>query len=420
MLPKGYSPELKGIIASMLVRDKNLRPTCENILGNKHIVLYLSKKLAGMSNSSIRPIAPVNNSLITKKSIVKPEIYEAPKRDEYVPFSKDKYIPTTHKKEIYSPSIPRKSEYAAPKVELYPHHFPKKKYEGEYVAQKDTHKEDEYIGSYKREEFTGVEKKGYNDYKYGAYNKNEPKYGVYKLNDKYGGYPNKNRYGVYQKKDPEDKYTTMADVTKRREEFKPLKERYVPYGESKHYDFGVKKEKEVSYDFDKLKEGKTYNNPKKEIDKYQLQVDEYNKFLEEVKSSKENKELSAKKEPVQDKDITPAKKANILDDLKDIELENLEKLNIVDEYINKSKSIYNNPSYEDLINKESYEKYVKKYENLYDDGIFDDILDTYGNEEPLKMKDPSLRSSKGLKDNLQVNPLERQFSKTIGSLIIKV
>jgi len=31
----------------MLVRDKDKRPNCENILGNKYIVLYLSKKLAG-------------------------------------------------------------------------------------------------------------------------------------------------------------------------------------------------------------------------------------------------------------------------------------------------------------------------------------------------------------------------------------
>jgi hypothetical protein len=46
-VPKEYSEELKEIIASMLVRDKNQRPNCENILGNKHIVLYLSKKLAG-------------------------------------------------------------------------------------------------------------------------------------------------------------------------------------------------------------------------------------------------------------------------------------------------------------------------------------------------------------------------------------
>jgi hypothetical protein len=411
MLPKGYSPELKAIIASMLVKDKNMRPTCENILGNKHIVLYLSKKFAGMSNVNIKDVAQVSHPLGTKKLIAKPEVYKAPKKDEYVPFAKDKYMPTSHKKDIYSPSIPRKTDCTAPKAELYPPSFPKKKYEAEYPASKDVIKEEDYIGLYKREEFTGVEKKGYNDYKYGVYNKNEPKYGVYRLNDKYPAYSNKSRYGIYQKKDPEDKYTTMADATKCREEFKPLEERYVPYGEGKNYEFGVKKEEKVPYDLDKLNKGKAYNDPKKEIDKYQLQVDEYNKFLEEVKTSKENKELTAKKEVSSNKEMTPTKKAKILDDLKDIEFE---KLNIVDEYINKSKNIYNNSNYEDLINKESYEKYVKKYENLYDDSIFDDILDTYGNEGTLKVKDSSARE---IKDNSPSHSLESQLSKTIGSLI---
>ena len=48
-LPSEYTDEFKKIIASMFIYDKKLRPTCENLLGNKNVILYLSKKLAGMS-----------------------------------------------------------------------------------------------------------------------------------------------------------------------------------------------------------------------------------------------------------------------------------------------------------------------------------------------------------------------------------
>ena len=50
MLPDEYSKELKDTISSMLEKDSKKRPNCENILGNKHIVLYLSTKLAGKGN----------------------------------------------------------------------------------------------------------------------------------------------------------------------------------------------------------------------------------------------------------------------------------------------------------------------------------------------------------------------------------
>lgn len=371
------------------------------------------------------------NPLINKRpsaSKERHEQFDMPKRDDYLYPKDNKYLPTSHKKDVFSPAIPRKSDYVpiASKGSLYPARFPQKKgqYElapaSEYssvVPQKDDYgslvpkreetdsKKDEYMGSYKREDYGGTEKKGYNDYKYGVYSKNEPKYGVYRA-DKYGAYADRSRYGVYQKKEPGDKYTTLADVTKRKDEFKP-DDRYVPYGDPRNYEHstkerletGVKNPGEISYDIGKLlKTDKGYSDPKKEIDKYQMQVDEYNKFLEEVKISKENKELSAKKEEDKlsglgspEESLVSAKKGHILDDLKDIEFENLEKLNIVDEYINKTKSIYSDPDYGNLINKESYEKYVKKYENLYDDAIFDDILDTYGNEEPAKpaeIKDP--------------------------------
>jgi len=50
MMPKEYSTELKEIITSMLSRDQRLRPDTEKILGNKYIILHLSKKLARQSN----------------------------------------------------------------------------------------------------------------------------------------------------------------------------------------------------------------------------------------------------------------------------------------------------------------------------------------------------------------------------------
>jgi hypothetical protein len=50
MVSKEYSNELKGIIALMLAKESRLRPDSENLLGNKYIVLHLSKKLAKQSN----------------------------------------------------------------------------------------------------------------------------------------------------------------------------------------------------------------------------------------------------------------------------------------------------------------------------------------------------------------------------------
>ena len=47
-LPKQYSRELRELVASMLIRNPHLRPNCEQILGNKCIILYLSKRLATM------------------------------------------------------------------------------------------------------------------------------------------------------------------------------------------------------------------------------------------------------------------------------------------------------------------------------------------------------------------------------------
>jgi len=52
-LPNEYSQELKQIIGSMLNKDPKMRPSCEHILGNKHIVLYISRKLAKLSKSKL-------------------------------------------------------------------------------------------------------------------------------------------------------------------------------------------------------------------------------------------------------------------------------------------------------------------------------------------------------------------------------
>lgn len=48
-IPDVYNHELQSIIDSMLSKDSSLRPSCEQILGNKYVVLYLSRKLAGMT-----------------------------------------------------------------------------------------------------------------------------------------------------------------------------------------------------------------------------------------------------------------------------------------------------------------------------------------------------------------------------------
>jgi len=49
-LPSEYSNELKSIIGSMFTKDPVLRPTCSHLLGNKYIILHLSRKLARLSN----------------------------------------------------------------------------------------------------------------------------------------------------------------------------------------------------------------------------------------------------------------------------------------------------------------------------------------------------------------------------------
>jgi hypothetical protein len=48
-LPSEYSEELKGIIGSMFTKDPVLRPSCSHLLGNKYIILHLSRKLARLS-----------------------------------------------------------------------------------------------------------------------------------------------------------------------------------------------------------------------------------------------------------------------------------------------------------------------------------------------------------------------------------
>ena len=49
VLPKEYSKELKDIIALMITKDPLLRPNCAHILGNKYILLALSKKFINES-----------------------------------------------------------------------------------------------------------------------------------------------------------------------------------------------------------------------------------------------------------------------------------------------------------------------------------------------------------------------------------
>ena len=55
-MPKQYSIELRELIASMLIRDSSKRPNCEHILGNKYIILQLSKRLAAMGINLIHNI----------------------------------------------------------------------------------------------------------------------------------------------------------------------------------------------------------------------------------------------------------------------------------------------------------------------------------------------------------------------------
>lgn len=52
-LPKLYSKELQSIIASMFVKDSRRRPSCENLLGNKCVILYMSRKFAKLSTSRV-------------------------------------------------------------------------------------------------------------------------------------------------------------------------------------------------------------------------------------------------------------------------------------------------------------------------------------------------------------------------------
>ena len=65
-LPMYYSRELRELVASMLIRDPRLRPNCEQILGNKCTILYLSKRLANIGNSITKPKEEVNKEQIMK------------------------------------------------------------------------------------------------------------------------------------------------------------------------------------------------------------------------------------------------------------------------------------------------------------------------------------------------------------------
>eukprot|EP00826_Nyctotherus_ovalis_P032264 TRINITY_DN2601_c0_g1_i15.p1 TRINITY_DN2601_c0_g1~~TRINITY_DN2601_c0_g1_i15.p1 ORF type:complete len:290 (+),score=88.40 TRINITY_DN2601_c0_g1_i15:791-1660(+) len=53
-LPKLYSKDLQSVIASMFVKDGKRRPSCENLLGNKCVILYMSRKFAKLSTHCVR------------------------------------------------------------------------------------------------------------------------------------------------------------------------------------------------------------------------------------------------------------------------------------------------------------------------------------------------------------------------------
>lgn len=65
-LPSCYSKELRELVASMLIRDPHLRPNCEQVLGNKCIILYLSKRLATMGKARV-------SNLGLSASVIKPK-----------------------------------------------------------------------------------------------------------------------------------------------------------------------------------------------------------------------------------------------------------------------------------------------------------------------------------------------------------
>lgn len=81
--------ELRDIIASMFIKDQKLRPSCENLLGNKYVILFMSRKLAGLSIVKNLLLGHSNSpsKLVPKSTVSSDRLY------------KDKKIKDRHKEE---------------------------------------------------------------------------------------------------------------------------------------------------------------------------------------------------------------------------------------------------------------------------------------------------------------------------------